>query len=56
MVVLNKNELESKLSTVRFGEVIKGFTSGTDIITLKEIPDINEINVPAKSAMIIELK
>lgn len=56
MVVLNKNELESTLTTDRFNEIISGYKSGRDIISSTQIPDISEIKVPAKSAMIIELK
>ncbi|SHF44796.1 Glycosidase [Mariniphaga anaerophila] len=56
MVVLNKNIEDKTLSTKRFEEITKGFSSGKDIISSTEIPDLSEIQVPAKSAMIIELK
>lgn len=55
MVVLNKNKSESTLSTDRFKEIISGYKSGEDIISSKQISDISEIKIPAKSAMIIEL-
>ena len=56
MVVLNKNESESVVTTHRFKELISEYKSGKDIISSTEILDISEIKIPAKSAMIIELK
>jgi glycosidase len=56
MVILNKNETEKMLSTKRFAERMDGFSSGTDIISSAGIADLSAIKVPAKSAMIIELK
>jgi len=55
MVILNKNESDKGLSTSRFKEVLEGFISGKDIISSRKIQDLKEINVPAMSAMIIEL-
>jgi hypothetical protein len=56
MVILNKNEVEKQLSAQRFSERLNGFSSGTEIITSTKINDISTIKVPAKSALIIELK
>ena len=56
MVILNKNEAEKKLSTQRFAERLDGFSGGTEIITGTKITDISNITLPAKSALIIELK
>ena len=56
MVILNKNKEEKKLETSRFEERLKDFTQGKEIITSSEINQLNEINVPGRSAMIIELK
>ena len=56
MVILNKNETDKVLTTDRFKEIVAGFKSGNDIISSTHINDISEINVPAKSAMIIELE
>lgn len=56
MIILNNNDSDDKeLKTNRFTEVINDFTKGKDIITNTEIQDISTINIPAKSAMIIEL-
>ena len=56
MIILNKNETDNVLTTDRFKEIVAGFKSGNDIISSTQINDISEINIPAKSAMIIELK
>ncbi len=56
MVMLNKNETEKKVDTKRFAEVTKDFKKGIEIITSKEISEISEIKIPAKTAMIIELQ
>jgi len=56
MVIINKNETEKVLATDRFKEIISDYSTGKEIISSTQISDISEINVPAKSAMIIELK
>jgi len=56
MVVLNKNQEEKSLSTERFSEIMGGYSSGKEIITSETISDLSEIKIPAKAAMIIELK
>jgi glycosidase len=55
MVILNKNETDKTVDAKRFSEMSKGYLSGREIITGKEIADISEIKIPAKSAMIVEL-
>ncbi|MCY1720774.1 glycoside hydrolase family 13 protein [Prolixibacteraceae bacterium Z1-6] len=55
MVILNKNAEAKTITTNRFNEVISGYKSGKEIISGKTISDISEINVPAKSAVIVEL-
>lgn len=57
MVILNNHNTDSrKLDTSRFAEIIKGSTSGFEVTTGKNIDIQNTIEVPAKSAMVIELK
>ncbi|HSO87410.1 MAG TPA: glycoside hydrolase family 13 protein [Draconibacterium sp.] len=56
MIILNSNESEKKVDTKRFTEITNGYQKGKEIITSKEIPDISEIIIPAKTAMIIELQ
>jgi hypothetical protein len=56
MVVLNKNSVAKNLETNRFSEVMANCTSGKEIISGKSLTDLKMLNVPAMSAMIIELK
>jgi len=56
MVVLNNNESPKDIKTARFAEGIKDFTKARDIINNKNIENISTINIPAKSALIFELK
>ena len=56
MVILNKNEEEKTITTDRFKEVMNGYHSGKEIISGQQISDISKITVPAKSAVIVELR
>ncbi|MCK3685938.1 glycoside hydrolase family 13 protein [Maribellus sp. YY47] len=56
MVILNKNEEEKTITTDRFKEVMDGYRSGKEIISGQQISDISSITVPAKSAVVVELK
>lgn len=56
MVMLNRNETVKKVDTKRFVEITNGYKNGKEIITSKEISNISEIIIPAKTAMIIELQ
>ena len=56
MVVLNNNESAQTLKTDRFSEMMENYTSGKEVISGKTFTDLKSLDVPAKSAMIIELK
>lgn len=56
MVMLNNGDTEKKVDTNRFSEITKGYKKGKEIITSKEISNISEITIPAKTAMVIELQ
>lgn len=56
MVILNKDQEEKDLATDRFKEIVAGYSSGKEIISSSRIPDLAIINVPARSAMIVELE
>ena len=56
MVVLNNNESAQTLKTDRFSEMMENYTSGKEVISGKTYTDLKSLDVPAKSAMIIELK
>ena len=56
MIILNKNKTITPLDTKRFHQGLKGHTRGYEIISgeLIQIPD--ELLIPARSSMIIELE
>jgi len=56
MTILNNNEKDEKLDLKRFKESLKGFSKGKDVISDKEFSLQNSLIIPAKTAMIIELK
>jgi len=56
MVILNLNSEEKTLNTSRFAESLKGFTSGKEVMSGKAVNDLNNIVLPAKTSMILELK
>jgi len=57
MVVLNNHNSETKtIDTNRFSEIMKGYNSGFEIISGKNISSLTSIEIAPKSAMIIELK
>ncbi len=57
MIVLNNSDREAKTITKeRYLEAMKGFTSGTEVITGAEITDLASFKIAPKTAMIIELK
>ncbi|OFX89558.1 MAG: hypothetical protein A2W99_14640 [Bacteroidetes bacterium GWF2_33_16] len=56
MVVLNNNITPQILKTNHFSEMLNKYKSGFDIISKSEIQNLQELKLPAKAAMIIELK
>lgn len=55
MVALNKNPTETVLNTARFQEMLKGAQSGTDIMTGQRIALGQQLTLPARSALILEI-
>ena len=55
MVILNKNESDKPLTTARFAERIGSYTKGSDIITKQDYDITKQVNVPARSILILEL-
>ena len=55
MVVLNKKDEEAALETDRFYERLKGYSQGTDVVT-GQTYDLEDMTVPARSSLILELK
>jgi glycosidase len=56
MVVLNKNKADVALATQRFHEVLPAHASGTDVMTGKTYDLATTLTVPARSALILEIK
>jgi glycosidase len=55
MVILNKNKEAVQLDMKRYHEMLNGNQTGKDIISGKNIKLFDKMEVPAKSAMIIEV-
>ncbi|NVO21207.1 MAG: glycoside hydrolase family 13 protein [Bacteroidetes bacterium] len=55
MVILNNSNKEKNVETKRFRENLDGFRNGKDALDGTTIRDLDKINVPAKTARIIEL-
>ncbi|MAQ76423.1 MAG: alpha-amlyase [Aquimarina sp.] len=56
MVVINNNPNDQKLNMDRFSEGLANYKNGTDIITNNNLDLTEELFIPAKTSMIIELK
>ncbi len=56
MVVLNKSKSDVLLPTQRFHEVLAPNASGTDVITGKTYDLASALTIPARSALILEVK
>lgn len=56
MVILNANDQEKALPLAPFAECLRGAHRGVDIISQTEVSLRNQMNVPAYTAMIIEVK
>lgn len=55
MVALNANDKETVLDAARFHEMLSGVASGRDVVTGKSYALKDEIRLPAKSTLILEL-
>ena len=56
MVILNKNQKNTELNLERFDEIIKGFKSGKDILSGKEIHPGEKLILEPLTPMVIELR
>lgn len=57
MVMMNNADRTPKtVNMERFNEVLKDYRTGKDIVTDKMINNLKQIDIPAKSALIIELE
>ena len=56
MVLLNKSDKDATLYAKRFAQGLENYTSGTDVLSGRTISVETSFEVPAKSAMIVELE
>ena len=56
MIIANNNSENKELLLDRFSEVLNGKTHATDIVSQKSQTLQNQINVPAKTVLILEVK
>ena len=56
MVVMNKNEKEVMIDNKRFSEILKNKITAANVITGEKTAVSNPFSVPAKSALVFELK
>jgi glycosidase len=55
MVAFNANEKETVLPAARFHEMLSGVAAGTDVLTGKRFDLANDIRLPAKSVVILDI-
>ena len=56
MVATNTNDKEISLDTARFAERMNGFSSARNVLTDATVRDLKAIKLPAKTALVLELK
>jgi hypothetical protein len=56
MVILNKNAESVDVETNRFEEILNGYATGKNVITGEIITNLDVLHIPAKSALILDLK
>lgn len=56
LVIMSQSDQTQTLSGTRFIENMRGFSRGKNILDDRQIMDLNQISVPAKSVQVIELE
>lgn len=56
MVVINANDTPKTLKTERFSQMLKGYSTATDVIKNKKLSTLSQLKLKANSALILELK
>lgn len=56
MVVYNSNEEQVALSTDRFADQLAGFSNATNIVDGTPVSDLNELQIPAHSTLVLHLR
>jgi glycosidase len=55
MVVMNGNDVAKSLDTKRFAENLKGFTKATNVTTGEALSVLENLSIPAQTALVLEL-
>lgn len=56
MVIISNNDKLIKLETESYSEILKNYSTGTNILNGQKIDDLENINIAPKSSMVVELK
>ncbi len=56
MIVMNSNDKEENLETVRFNERTTGFSKAVNVLTDEQLTGIGTLKIPAKTTFVFELK
>jgi len=56
MIIYNSKDKPATLKTDRYNEHIAGYTNAVNVITNENLSSIQSIDVPAKTALVLELK
>lgn len=56
MCVMNTNDKEMSVRTIRFEERVKGFTKGREVVTDTIVTITNDLKIPAKTEWVLELE
>lgn len=56
MIATNTTDKETDVSTGRFAERMKGFTSAVNVITDEKINTLSTLRIPAKTSVVLELR
>jgi glycosidase len=56
MVLLNARDEEQVVDTERYQEILIGFTGASDVVTGESYSELNEIEVPGRSTLVLELR
>ena len=55
LIILNKNTTDTTIALQRYAELLEGVSKGTDVLSGKVYPMQDQMVLPAKSALILEL-
>jgi hypothetical protein len=56
MIIYNGNDEANTLNTDRFSERMAGYTGAVNVVTKEAPGSIKNIDIPAKTALVLELK